>query len=99
MFDRPVRYGLCVDDAQSVVMSAIRGKNVATTNPGRARDSVNVRCASELCDNIERLSRVRAALPGGAQISISQVAETKQRRTPEEYDLVWSKINLPRVSR
>ncbi len=99
MFDRPARYGLCVADAQSVVMSAIGGKNVATTNQGRARDSVNMRCASELRDNIERLSQVLAAPPGGAQISISRVAETKQRRTPEEYDFVWSKINLPAISR
>lgn len=100
MFDRPARYGLCVADAQSVVMSAIGGrKNVATTNQGRAHDLVNVRCASELPDNIERFSQVLAAPPGGAQISTSRVAETKQRRTPEEYDFVRSKINLPRVSR
>ncbi len=41
--DEIARYGLSIDDVQSVVMSAVGGENVTTTVEGRERYTVNVR--------------------------------------------------------
>ena len=41
--DELARYGLSIDDAQMVVMSAIGGDTVTTTVEGRERYPVNVR--------------------------------------------------------
>ena len=48
------RYGLTVDDAQDVIMSAIGGENVTTTIEGRERYPVNVRYPRELRDDIDQ---------------------------------------------
>jgi copper/silver efflux system protein len=61
------RYGLTVDQANAVVMSAIGGENVTTTIEGRERYPVNVRYFRELRDDLEKLKRVLVpAAPGGA---------------------------------
>ena len=52
------RYGLTIDQANSVIMSAIGGENVTTTIEGRERYPVNVRYFRELRDDIEKLRRV-----------------------------------------
>jgi Cu(I)/Ag(I) efflux system membrane protein CusA/SilA len=52
------RYGLTVDQANNIVMSAIGGENVTTTIEGRERYPVNVRYMRELRDDMERLKRV-----------------------------------------
>jgi Cu(I)/Ag(I) efflux system membrane protein CusA/SilA len=52
------RYGLSVDQANDIVMSAIGGENVTTTIEGRERYPVNVRYMRELRDDMERLKRV-----------------------------------------
>jgi Cu(I)/Ag(I) efflux system membrane protein CusA/SilA len=60
------RYGLTVDQANSIVMSAIGGENVTTTIEGRERYPVNVRYFRELRDDIEKLRRVLVPVrPGG----------------------------------
>jgi Cu(I)/Ag(I) efflux system membrane protein CusA/SilA len=52
------RYGLTIDQANSIVMSAIGGENVTTTIEGRERYPVNVRYFRELRDDLEKLRRV-----------------------------------------
>jgi Cu(I)/Ag(I) efflux system membrane protein CusA/SilA len=52
------RYGLTIDQANDIVMSAIGGENVTTTIEGRERYPVNVRYFRELRDDIEKLRRV-----------------------------------------
>ncbi len=60
------RYGLTVDQANSIVMSAIGGENVTTTIEGRERYPVNVRYFRGLRDDIEKLRRVLVPVrPGG----------------------------------
>jgi Cu(I)/Ag(I) efflux system membrane protein CusA/SilA len=58
------RYGLTVDQANAIVMSAIGGENVTTTIEGRERFPVNVRYFRELRDDIEKLKRV--LVPAGS---------------------------------
>jgi copper/silver efflux system protein len=52
------RYGLTIDQANSIVMSAIGGENVTTSIEGRERYPVNVRYFRELRDDLEKLRRV-----------------------------------------
>lgn len=73
--DELARYGLSVDDAEKVILSAIGGENVTTTIEGRERYSVNVRYMRELRDDIPKLSRVLVSTPSGAQIPLSLIAD------------------------
>ena len=52
--DALARYGLSVEDAQTIVMSAIGGETVTTTVEGRERYAVNVRYAREFRDDLPR---------------------------------------------
>src|SRR5262249_33901037 len=52
------RYGLTIDDLQSVIMSAVGGENITTTIEGRERYSVNLRYPRDLRDDVEQLRRV-----------------------------------------
>ena len=63
------RYGLTIDQANSIVMSAIGGENVTTTIEGRERYPVNVRYFRELRDDLEKLRRVFVPVQPGATAS------------------------------
>ncbi|HUL36383.1 MAG TPA: efflux RND transporter permease subunit, partial [Thermodesulfobacteriota bacterium] len=56
--DQLARYGLTIDQANNIVMSAIGGENVTTTIEGRERYPVNVRYFRELRDDLDKLRRV-----------------------------------------
>jgi len=71
------RYGLSIEDAQMVIMSAIGGENITTTIEGRERYPVNLRYARELRDDIDKLKRVLVPTRSGAQIPLEQLAEIK----------------------
>jgi len=69
------RYGLTVDQANEVVMSAIGGENVSTTVEGRERYPVNVRYMRDYRSSLDSLKRILVMAPGGAQIPIAQIAD------------------------
>jgi Cu(I)/Ag(I) efflux system membrane protein CusA/SilA len=71
------RYGLTVDQANDVVMSAIGGENVTTTVEGRERYPVNVRYQRDYRSDLDKLSRTLVMAPGGTQIPIAQIADIK----------------------
>jgi Cu(I)/Ag(I) efflux system membrane protein CusA/SilA len=71
------RYGLTVDQANDVVMSAIGGENVTTTVEGRERYPVNVRYMRDYRSDVDKLSRTLVMAPGGTQIPIAQIADIK----------------------
>ncbi len=76
--DEIQRYGLTVDDAQEVVMSAIGGENVTTTVEGRERYPVNVRYLRDFRGDLDRLGRVLVpVMDGKQQIPISELAKVK----------------------
>ena len=58
------RYGLTIDDAQAVVMSAIGGENVTTTVEGRERYPVNVRYMRDFRSDTGALEHVAGAGDG-----------------------------------
>jgi copper/silver efflux system protein len=76
--DELARYGLSIDDAQMVVMSAVGGDTVTTTVEGRERYSVNVRYFRDYRSDLDRLRRVVVpAMDGRMQIPVSQLASVK----------------------
>jgi Cu(I)/Ag(I) efflux system membrane protein CusA/SilA len=80
--DELARYGLTVDDAESVLMSAVGGDQVSTTIEGRERYSVNVRYLRDYRSDVDALQRVLVATPSGAQIPLGQIADIHMRTGP-----------------
>jgi Cu(I)/Ag(I) efflux system membrane protein CusA/SilA len=77
------RYGLSVDEAQGVILSAIGGENVTTTVEGRERYPVNVRYMRDFRSDIGALGRVLApASEGQRQIPLSQLADIRVAAGP-----------------
>jgi Cu(I)/Ag(I) efflux system membrane protein CusA/SilA len=69
------RYGLTIENLQTVIMSAIGGENITTTIEGRERYPVNIRYPRELRDDLDRLKRILVASPSGASIPLAHVAD------------------------
>lgn len=76
------RYGLTVDQANDVVMSAIGGENVTTTIEGRERYPVNVRYLRDYRSDPDKLSRTFVMAPNGTQIPLGQIAEIRMLNGP-----------------
>jgi Cu(I)/Ag(I) efflux system membrane protein CusA/SilA len=74
--DELARYGLSIEDAQMVVMSAIGGETQTTTVEGRERYAVNVRYFQDYRSDIERLRQVVVpTMDGRMQIPVGQLAD------------------------
>ncbi len=74
--DELARYGLSIDDAQMVVMSAVGGDTVTTTVEGRERYAVNVRYFRDFRSDLAQLRRVAIpAMDGRVQVPVSQLAD------------------------
>ncbi len=71
------RYGLTIEQAQSIVMSAIGGDNVTTTVEGRERYPVNIRYMRDYRSTLDQLERTLVPVMNGAQIPIAQIADIK----------------------
>jgi copper/silver efflux system protein len=76
--DALARYGLSIDQAQDVVMSAIGGENVTTTIEGRERYPVNVRYMRDYRSDPAALARVLVpTMDGQTQVPLAQLAEIR----------------------
>ena len=71
------RYGLSVQDAQTVVQNAVGGENVTTTVEGRERYSVNVRYARDFRSDFGALERVLVPAGGQRQVPVGELATIK----------------------
>jgi len=69
------RYGLNVNDVQSVVASLIGGENVGETVEGLARFPINVRYDRAWRSSPESLTRLPILTPTGEQITLGTVAK------------------------
>ena len=77
------RYGLSIDDAQMVVMSAIGGDAVTTTIEGRERYTVSVRYHRDFRSDAASLGRVLVPAMGGkTQIPVAELADIHVRSGP-----------------
>ncbi|HVN85114.1 MAG TPA: CusA/CzcA family heavy metal efflux RND transporter [Candidatus Binatia bacterium] len=80
--DQLARYGLSVEEAETVIETAIGGEPITTTIEGRERYTVNVRYAREQRDNLEALQRVLVPTMSGAQIPLAQIADLRLTSGP-----------------
>ena len=80
--DELARYGLSIDDANEVLMSAVGGEAVTTTVEGRERYPVNVRYLRDYRSDIDKLQRVLVTTPTGAQIPLGQLADISLKTGP-----------------
>ncbi|MDH4099236.1 MAG: efflux RND transporter permease subunit [Nitrospirota bacterium] len=75
--DEAARYGLRVEDIQSIIQSAVGGENVTTTVEGLERYPVNVRYKRELRDSVADMGRVLVPTRAGQHIPLSQLADIR----------------------
>jgi Cu(I)/Ag(I) efflux system membrane protein CusA/SilA len=80
--DQLARYGLSVEQANTIVMTAIGGDNQSTVVDGRARYPVNVRYARDYRESPEALKRVLVPLANGTTIPMEEIAEVKWTTGP-----------------
>ena len=74
--DKLARYGLSIDDANMMVMTAVGGDNQSVTVEGRERYGINVRYARDYREDAQALRRVLLPLPSGAgQIPMEEIAD------------------------
>ena len=76
------RYGLSVDQANTLVMTAIGGDNQSTVYDGRTRYPVNVRYARDFRESPDALKRVLIPTPNGALIPMEEIADLKWTSGP-----------------
>ena len=76
--DEIARYGLTIADVETIIESAVGGKNITWTVEGRERYPVNVRYARELRNDVDSLRRVLVPAPTGAQVPLAQLADIKR---------------------
>jgi Cu(I)/Ag(I) efflux system membrane protein CusA/SilA len=81
--DALARYGLTIEDAQGVLMSAVGGENVTTTVEGRERYPVNVRYLRGYRSDIASLNRMLVPVMNGqTQVPVSELATIRVRSGP-----------------
>ena len=81
--DELARYGLSIEEAQTVVQNAIGGENVTVTIKGRERYPVNVRYMRDFRSDVGTLSRVLVPVGDGRrQIPLAQLATISSSSGP-----------------
>jgi Cu(I)/Ag(I) efflux system membrane protein CusA/SilA len=71
------RYGLTVDDVNTVVESAIGGTKIGETIEGRRRFSISIRLAQDYRSTIEQIKRIPVKTQGLNIIPLSTVADIR----------------------
>jgi len=71
------RYGLNIDEVQSIIASTVGGDNVGETVEGLQRFPINVRYPRELRDSLEGLRALPLLTERGAQLRLSDVATVR----------------------
>jgi copper/silver efflux system protein len=69
------RYGLSVDDVNTIIESAIGGVNITTTVEGRRRFNVSVRLAEDYRNSLSEIKRTLVQSPISGPIPLSALAD------------------------
>jgi Cu(I)/Ag(I) efflux system membrane protein CusA/SilA len=81
--DELARYGLSIEEVQTVIQNAIGGENVTTAIQGRERYPVNVRYMRDFRSDLSALGRVLVPASGGQrQIPLAQLATIRPTSGP-----------------
>lgn len=73
--DQIGRYGLNVDDVNTVVESALGGMRLTTTIEGRERFSVNARYGQDFRSSLDELKKLQVQTPGFGPVPLEAVAD------------------------
>lgn len=76
------RYGLNIDNVQSIVSSAVGGDNVGEVVDGLARFPINVRYPRDYRDSVDQLRALPIVTDRGQQITLSDVARLEVVQGP-----------------
>ena len=77
------RYGLSVDDANSIIAAALGGARVTTTIEGRDRFPVSVRYAPDFRSSLRKIGEVLVPVSKDEQIPLAEIAEIRMRQGPD----------------
>lgn len=80
--DQLGRFGLRVEDVNTIVESALGGAAIDNTIEGRRRFSISVRLAPDYRNNLERLNRIPIQTPASGTIPLSSVADLRFENGP-----------------
>jgi Cu(I)/Ag(I) efflux system membrane protein CusA/SilA len=75
--DAAGRYGMNIEDVQSVLTAAIGGETIGETVEGLQRFPISVRYPRELRDSLSDLKQLPIVTSNGAQITLGTVADLK----------------------
>jgi len=76
------RYGLSIDDVNTVIESALGGMKLTTTIEGRQRFSVNARYGQDFRNNLQALKRLQVQTMNFGPVPLDAVAEIKLNDGP-----------------
>ncbi|MBW7982549.1 efflux RND transporter permease subunit [Enterobacillus tribolii] len=75
--DAAARYGVTVQELQSVVATLVGGENIGETIEGRQRFPINIRYPRELRDTPEKLRALPIVTASGAQVTLGDLATVR----------------------
>ena len=76
------RYGLTVDDVNTIIESALGGMDVTTTVEGRRRFPVNVRFGQDFRNNLQAIKQLQVQTMNAGPIPLEAVADIKITEGP-----------------
>jgi cobalt-zinc-cadmium resistance protein CzcA len=85
------RYGLNVADVQTLIETAIGGKEVTTLYEGERRYGIQVRFPQRFRESIEDISNMLLRTSNGAQVPLSSVAKIQLVDGPAQVSREWGK--------
>lgn len=81
--DEISRYGMNIEDVQSIIETAIGGKELTSTVQGRERFPVRIRYPRELRDDPNKLKKMYIPTPTGAYIPLGDLVDVKYQQGPQ----------------
>ncbi|WP_192457195.1 efflux RND transporter permease subunit [Musicola keenii] len=79
---RAARYGVSVQELQSMVSTLIGGQNIGETIEGRQRYPINVRYPREIRDSVEAVRNLPVVTRSGARVTLSELADIQISEGP-----------------
>jgi copper/silver efflux system protein len=80
--DEIARYGLSIDNVNTVIESALGGVKITTTVEGRQRFSVNARFGQDFRDNLQALKRLQIQTVSFGPVPLQALADIKITEGP-----------------
>ena len=93
------RYGLSTNDVNTIVETAIGGKNITETVEGRERYPVNVRYGREMRQDLDDIDRILVPTSNSAQIPLGLITDIEYTTGPPMIDTDMGQLrNLVNVN-